>query len=279
MSLLNCCRQGCPLQGVKDNSINRLGKQGLIPYNAIADMFDVIEKLLILQDRDRKIRRIRTELTHIEPQRQTMKARAAAASTSLENAKTKVKELESQRKELELEVESKKQMIAKCANQQLQTRKNEEYRALANEIQTCKEAIFKIEDQEIALMEQGEAAQKEVVRSTQAASESRKLADDHIAQLGVREENLKKELAELEANREELAAAVDTTARGRYERLVKNKGENVVVGVQHGVCGGCHMKLQPQLLVMCQAQQELVTCSNCGRILYYTRDMDLAVAE
>jgi uncharacterized protein len=242
-------------------------------------MLDVIEKLLILQDRDRKIRRIRTESAHIEPQRQTMKARAAAASTSLENAKTKVRELESQRKELELEVESKKQMIAKYANQQLQTRKNEEYRALANEIQTCKEAIFKIEDQEIALMEQGEAAQKEVIRATQAASESRKLADDQIAQLGVREENLKRELAELETNREELAAAVDSGARGRYERLVKNKGENVVVGVQHGVCGGCHMKLPPQLLVSCQAQQELVTCSNCGRILYYTRDMDLAVAD
>ena len=242
-------------------------------------MLDVIEKLLILQDRDRKIRRVRTELAHIEPQRQTMKAKAATASTSLEHAKTRVKELESQRKELELEVESKKQMIAKYANQQLQTRKNEEYRALANEIQTCKEAIFKIEDQEIALMEQGEAAQKEVVRSTQAASEARKLADDQIGQLGVREENLKKELAELETNREELASAVDNSARGRYERLVKNKGENVVVGVQHGVCGGCHMKLPPQLLVSCQAQQELVTCSNCGRILYYTRDMDLAVAD
>jgi predicted nucleic acid-binding Zn-ribbon protein len=242
-------------------------------------MLDVIEKLLILQDRDRKIRRISTELAHIEPQRQTMKTRAAAASTSLEIAKTKVKELESQRKDLELEVEAKKQMITKYANQQLQTRKNEEYRALANEIQTCKEAIFKIEDQEISLMEQGEAAQKEVIRATQAASEARKMADDQVTQLGVREENLKKELAELEANREELAAAVDDSTRGRYERLMKNKGENVVVGVQHGVCGGCHMKLQPQLVVSCQAQQELVTCSNCGRILYYTRDMDLAVAE
>jgi uncharacterized protein len=252
---------------------------GWIPYSAIVDMLDVIEKLLILQDRDRKIRRVRTELAHIEPQRQTMKTRAAAASASLESAKTKVKELESQRKDLELEVEAKKQMITKYANQQLQTRKNEEYRALANEIQTCKEAIFKIEDQEISLMEQGEAAQKEVVRATQAASESRKMADDQVTQLGVREENLKKELAELEANREELAAAVDDTARGRYERLVKNKGENVVVGVHHGVCGGCHMKLQPQLVVSCQAQQELVTCSNCGRILYYTRDMDLAVAD
>src|SRR6266481_1749998 len=252
---------------------------GWIPYNATVEMLDMIEKLLILQDRDRKIRRIKGELIHIEPQRQTMKTRAAAASTSLENAKTKVKELESQRKDLELEVEAKKQMIVRYANQQLQTRKNEEYRALANEIQTCKEAIFKIEDQEIALMEQGEAAQKEVIRATQAASESRKMADDQIGQLGVREENLKKELAELETNREELAAAVDSSARGRYDRLVKNKGENVVVGVQHGVCGGCHMKLQPQLLVSCQAQQELVTCSNCGRILYYTRDMDLAVAD
>ena len=242
-------------------------------------MLEVIEKLLILQDRDRKIRRVKGELAHIEPQRQTMKTRAAAASASLESAKTKVKELESQRKDLELEVEAKKGMITKYANQQLQTRKNEEYRALANEIQTCKEAIFKIEDQEIALMEQGEAAQKEAVRATQAANESRKMADDQVTQLGVREENLKKELAELEANREELAVAVDGTARGRYERLVKNKGENVVVGVHHGVCGGCHMKLQPQLVVSCQAQQELVTCSNCGRILYYTRDMDLAVAE
>lgn len=242
-------------------------------------MLDAIEKLLILQDRDRRIRRLKGELSHIEPQRQTMKTRTAAANASLENAKTKVKELESQRKDLELEVEAKKQMIVKYANQQLQTRKNEEYRALANEIQTCKEAIFKIEDQEISLMEQGEAAQKEVVRATQGANEARKLAEDQVTQLGIREENLKKELADLEANREELAAAVDSSARARYERLVKNKGENVVVGVQHGVCGGCHMKLQPQLVVSCQAQQELVTCSNCGRILYYTRDMDLAVAE
>ncbi len=43
-------------------------------------------------------------------------------------------QIESARKELELEVEAKKQMIARYANQQFQTRKNEEYRALAHEI-------------------------------------------------------------------------------------------------------------------------------------------------
>jgi predicted nucleic acid-binding Zn-ribbon protein len=86
-------------------------------------------------------------------------------------------------------------------------------------------------------------------------------------------------LAQLEANREELASAVDEGARSRYERLVRSKGDNVVVGVEHGVCGGCHMKLPPQLLVSCQGEKELVGCSNCGRILYYTRDMDLALID
>jgi predicted nucleic acid-binding Zn-ribbon protein len=241
-------------------------------------MFETIEKLLILQDRDRKIRRVTTELAHIEPERQALRAKAASAQTALDTVKNKIKKIESDRKELELEVEAKKELISKYANQQFQTRKNEEYRALAHEIEMCKAAIFKTEDQEIVLMEHAEAAQKELVQANHASNEARKLVEDQISQLGTREQNLQKELAELQANREELALAAGE-GRGRYERLVRSKGENVVVGVQHGVCGGCHMKIPPQLLVMCQAQQELVTCSNCGRILYYTRDMDLAVAE
>lgn len=242
-------------------------------------MFDIIEKLLILQDRDRKIRRVRAELGHIGPERQMFQAKAAEAQNALETAKNRVKQIESERKALELEVETKNQLIARYANQQLQTRKNEEYRALAHEIETCKSEIFKIEDKEIELMEQAEAAQKQVGLATQGAQGARKLMDEQLAQLAAREKNLQSELSELTANREELAGAVDESARGRYERLFKSKGENVVVGVQHGVCGGCHMRLPPQLLVQCQAQQELVTCSNCGRILYYTADMDLAVAE
>src|SRR5437899_11330104 len=125
-------------------------------------MLEMIEKLLILQDRDRRIRRVQGELAHIEPERQALKAKAAAAQTAVENAKMRVKEIESSRKELELEVEAKKELISKYANQQFQTRKNEEYRALAHEIELCKQAIFKIEDQEIALMEQAEASQKQV---------------------------------------------------------------------------------------------------------------------
>jgi len=242
-------------------------------------MLETIEKLLVLQDRDRKIHRVQEELAHISPERESLRAKASSTQAQLDAAKTRVKQIESERKRLEIEVESKKTQIEKYANQQLQTRKNEEYRALAQEIERCKAEITKIEDHEIEFMEQAEAAQKEVLRAMADASEAKKLVESQVGELDKREQNLKKDQAELLQGRTELAGVVDETARVRYERLLKSKGDNVIVGITHGVCGGCHMKLPPQIMVSCRSQKEIISCSNCGRILYYTRDMELATAD
>jgi predicted nucleic acid-binding Zn-ribbon protein len=242
-------------------------------------MLETIEKLLLLQDRDRKIHRVQQELAQIGPERETYLTKATTTQAQLETARARIKQIESDRKRLELDVGVKKQQIEKYANQQLQTRKNEEYRALAHEIETCKADITKIEDQEIVLMEQAEETQKEATRLARENDEAKKLGESQTAQLEQREQNLRKELAEIQAGRAALAAAVDESARARYERLSRSKGENVVVGVHHGVCGGCHMKLPPQILVTCQGDKEIVACPNCGRILYYTRDMALAGEE
>lgn len=242
-------------------------------------MLEAIEKLLILQDRDRKIRRVKMELTSIEPQRQAMKAKASGAQASLNAAQQRVKEIETRRKQLELEVETKKGQINKYGQQQFETRKNDEYQALAKEIEHCKAAIVKIEDEEIELMEQAEQAAKQVAVAAKSLKEAQAIVDSEVAQLTASESNLQKELAELESNRSELAGAVDEVALARYERIMKSRGDNVIVGIEHGVCGGCHMKIPAQLVVHCRGQQELTACTNCGRILYYTRDMILTAAE
>ena len=242
-------------------------------------MQEIIEKLLVLQDRDRKLLRVTQELAHIGPERESLKAKAASTQTALEAAKLSVKKIESERKQRDLEIEGKKAQIEKYLNQQLLTRKNEEYKALTHEIEMAKEVIFKIEDAEIVLMEQAEVAQKNVVTATAEAAAAKKLVDDQIGLLNQREENLKKEFAELTSSREQLASAVDDSTRSRYERLFKSKGENVVVNVEHSACGGCHMKLPTQIVTNCRAQGELVTCPNCGRILYFTRDMILTAAD
>ncbi len=242
-------------------------------------MIDVIEKLLILQDRDRKLIKSREELAHVEPERQELKGRASGTQAKLDAAKLRVKQIESDRKKLELDVEAKKAQIEKYSTQQLQTKKNEEYKALANEIENCKKVITGIEDQEIELMEQAETAQKEVTVAQLAANEARKLLDEKVSSLDAREKNLRGDLALLESNRSELAAAVEESALAKYERLLKSKGGNVVVGISHQACGGCHMKLSRGTVVAVQGGQELVTCNSCGRILYFTRDMDIAIVD
>src|SRR5437660_8631589 len=212
-------------------------------------MREDIEKLLIHQHRDRKISRLRGELANIGPERHALEAKTASSQASLDGARQRTKQLESDRKKFELEVEAKKQAIERYSLQQFQTKKNDEYRALAHEIEMARGAIFKLEDQQLELMEQAEATQKETASATRTADEAKKLSDRQLADLAAREENFKKELAELEADRDQLAAAVDASILPRYERLRKSKGENVVVGVAHGVCGGGHMKLQRQGMV------------------------------
>jgi len=242
-------------------------------------MLEVIEKLLVLQDRDRNLLRTQTELSGVEPQRERAKARANGSQAALDAAKLKAKQIEADKKKLELEVQAQNERIAKYSGQQLLTKKNEEYRALAHEIETCKGNISKLEDQILELMEKADAAAKEVAAATKVAAEAKKDVDAEVAELGKREVNMKARLAELQANRKDLAAAVEEGALARYERLLKSKGENVIVGIQHSACGGCHMRLPTQVMVACQAQSEINSCPHCGRILYFAAGMELAAAD
>jgi uncharacterized protein len=242
-------------------------------------MLPVIENLLILQDRDRKIMRVEAELANLGPERVALDYRAKQAQERLDAAKHKSKQIESDRKKLELEVEAKKEQIGKYSLQQFQTKKNEEYRALAQEIEHCKAAITKLEDEQLVFMEQFEAATKElneVQKTTASATKDVELARTTLADKEVR---LTKELADLKSDYARLSEAVDETVRDRYVRLRKQRGATTVVGVDRGMCGGCHMKLPIQIVLSCRAQQELVTCPNCGRILYFTPAMELAVAD
>lgn len=243
-------------------------------------MLTTLEKLLVLQERDRQLARLREELEVLPPQRAATQARLEAARQTVEAVRQRGLHLEAERKKLELEVESRQQLIQKYSLQQFQTKRNEEYRALTHEIETCKADITRLEDQQLELMEQQEQTQQELARRRRELEEIQRETDRVLADLAAREQHLRQQWNELSAGRDALAAEVEPGLLSRYERLRRNKGPRVVVGVEHGACGGCHVGLPAQVVIACRAQQEeLAQCPNCGRILYYTPDMDLVRAE
>lgn len=242
-------------------------------------MLSDVERLLVLQERDRQLAQLQAELDAIPPQRAGATRRGAAVEATLELARTRTKQAEADRKQLELEVETRKELIAKYSVQQYQTKRNEEYRALSHEIETCKQQITRLEDQQLELMEQADAGHRLVRETAEQSAQTRRESERILADLAQREQALQKQRSELLAGRQELAAAVEPSLVARYERLRRTKGEKVVVGVEHGACGGCHVGLPAQVILGCRSAHELVQCPNCGRILFYTGNMDMARSE
>ncbi|MCS1410756.1 MAG: hypothetical protein M2R45_03951 [Verrucomicrobia subdivision 3 bacterium] len=242
-------------------------------------MLEIIEKLLVLQDRDRQVIHHRNQLKRIGPEREALLGQASETQQALEEAKTKAKTIESSRKKLELDAESKQELIKKYSKQQFQTKKNEEYQALANEIKTCRQTISELEDQQLELMEEFDQAQAAIKDAEAAAKAAKDLATEKVKQIDKHEANLKAELKKLLMERNGLAEHVDASVLANYERLLKYKGENSVVGVDRGICAGCHVKLPIQIMISCKAQKEIVTCPNCGRIVYFADGMQVEAAE
>lgn len=237
-------------------------------------MLPIIEGLLVLQDRDRRMIRLRAELETVGPQRTLLRGKSSGAQAALDDAKRRLGAAESERKALELEASSLRQRIQKLQGEQQATRSNDQYKAFQHQIESNEADIRRIEDREIELMERVEALSKEVHAASAVATAQRKETDQQVADVDAREANLKAELASVIEQRAQHAASLDPAAVGRYERILKTRGDNVVVGVNRQTCGGCHVKLPMQVFLHAKAQNDLVNCSNCGRLLYYTRDME-----
>lgn len=242
-------------------------------------MLEVIEKLLVLQDRDRSLIRMDAELESIEPEKQMAERKCDASLKALAAAKLKANEIESKRKELELEAESFNSQIGKYSNQQLQTKKNEEYQALTREIDGCKGKISDLETKILMLMDEAEDAAA-LIKETKAEAETvKKYVESLVVELTERHKNLGGQLDDLDDEREKLAGEIDDTTMAKYERLFKLRGENIVVGIEHSACGGCHVKVPAQVILSCKREQELTACPHCSRLLYFTRDMEMEAAQ
>ena len=112
-----------------------------------------VTQLLIIQDRDRKLRQLKTELKNAPLERKSLDGKLAGTSAALDAAKLKAKEIEVKRKDLENQVQSLNDRITKYEQQKLATKKNDEYAAYDHQIETLKKDIAKLEDQELELMD------------------------------------------------------------------------------------------------------------------------------
>jgi len=233
-------------------------------------MQEPLEKILILQDRDLRLARIRKELEQLPREAGLIESKLQAQSADYEEHKKQAQHIEAHRQALDMEVKTREENIRKFQNQQLQTKKNEEYQALGHEIKRAKEEIRQLEDKELDLMEQYEEAKKALSTEEAKVQEYEASAAKRRDDLKKKQAKLEEEATKLEQEVSELEDKVDTRVFRLYRRLIESKGDAAIVPVVNGsICGGCHMKLTQQEVVDARRATEIVQCSNCGRVLYW----------
>ena len=201
-------------------------------------------------------------------QRQNLESQLAASAAALGALKSKAQHLEVDRKTLELDAGTRRESINRLKTQQYETRKNDEFRAMGNEIERYEKEIQRIEDQELELMDQAEKVKLEVAAEEKKASAARDSIARQMADLEEKSKTLESRLSQLTAERTELSGKVEEDLLSRFERLFASKGDAAVVALEHEVCTGCHMKVTTQTAHRVKNGKEIVSCEQCGRILY-----------
>lgn len=229
----------------------------------------IIDKLLIVQERDGRISRCQKELNDIPNLKKGVETKLNQNKAAVDNAKEAIKTRLVAVKQCDVEIETIRQQVSKLRDQQFQIKSNEEFKVLNKEIDGLQAKIKRLEDNEIELMEKAEQAQQEEINLKAELSKAEGMIRVETQQLDERYRNLEAEVQQLLSERQGLVVGIPEDWLNRYNRILENRKDMALVAADNNGCGGCHMKLPPHVIQDVKRAEAIVICSFCGRLLYW----------
>lgn len=231
-------------------------------------MFPALEKLLVIQDRDTKIRNLEKEIAGLPDEAEDAKAKLRSDEAQSAEAKKAVQENEVAIKNLQLDIDTRRGSIVRLKTQQFETKKNDEFARMGEEIKRYEAEISDLEDSELELMERADELNAVFDEKNATLKQTAGIIDEDLEAIKQREKNYKAEIVRLTADRDGIAADIEEDVLTQYNRLFKSKAIAAVVRLKGGQCKGCHVKVTKSTEVETKAGNSVVYCENCGRILY-----------
>ena len=228
-----------------------------------------IEKLLIVQSKDIALQKLQQEIERIPKERAKIEGLIEEENASIEKAKSDLNVKEVERNDLDSLIKLRESDIAKFKTQQLEVKKNEEYRALTHQIDQALEEISELEVKEIEIMY---SIDEDKVTFEQAKAEIDKRIDQQtkkLTELESRLKQLKSDVHLAEANYFESREPVNQEILEVYDRTkTQVKRPPYISAIEIQNCSGCHLRVSNEVLGLVLSGEEIATCDQCPRIVY-----------
>jgi predicted nucleic acid-binding Zn-ribbon protein len=229
-----------------------------------ADLTKLLElqaKDIVLSEAEARLAGLGEENTHLDQALQQAQEAVDAARRALEDGRRR-------RDELEAKIEGYRTLQERRRQRLEQVRNPKEASTLMVELDLARSVLAKEEGEWVRSADavvqlehkvQSEELNLKAVEASQAPERAR---------VEERRATLQAERDAARDQREATAALVDKPLRSRYDRLRRTRGNEVVVPLVGGACGGCHTTIPLNRRSQIKSGVVLDGCEACGAILY-----------
>lgn len=232
-------------------------------------MQEQLKILYELQKVDDDLLELKLEAAVIPKKMEEITRQIEEQKSIVERKEAGLKNLTKSRRNKEIELESLEDKMKNDRIKLMEVKTNKEYHSVQKEITNRQESMGVLEEEILLLMDEIEQYEVETKRITARLNGHKKELGEDIAKLEAQANTIPKSLAERKTVRDELSANVNEDLLKRYS-LTKNQRQGQAVAfVENGICMGCQLEIPPQQFNLIQKNENVYTCPNCYRILYF----------
>jgi hypothetical protein len=233
---------------------------------------DTISLLVALQTLDSEAVQVAARKQSLPEKIRLLEETRQKQQGALDEAEEKLRGLTQRHRDQEEQLKRGVEGLKKAKQRLLDVKTNKEYQAILKEMEVIETLQGKVEDEIIALLEQVDHMKAAVKQHEIDLSAFLAVFAQEKQELEGQVQALDDNLARLKKKRQTLLEALPGDLVRRYETIREKRNGIAVISVWKEVCNGCHMNIPPQMYIELQRSQELRTCPNCHRIIYWRNE-------
>jgi hypothetical protein len=227
-----------------------------------------LAQLVDLQRIDSAISSCRKALADLPVREAALEAKLAAALAARDAAKLRLTDAKAARSAVEKDLAVVQSRLARFKDQTLAVKTNKEFHALQHEIANAQEEIQRFEDRVLDFMMEADVLAAALKDAEKALADTDHTTQDARRSMTDDRTRLEGELEQHRAERETVLGRLPRNAIALYG-VASKQGGVAVTSVHEGHCGVCHVRLRPQVAQAVHANDSLIVCESCSRILYF----------
>jgi predicted nucleic acid-binding Zn-ribbon protein len=225
--------------------------------------------LVALQSRDVEVLKLKTKKRDLPLQLSQLDEEFKKYNQFFAENKRKYEETAAQHKELENKLKKGIDALSKAKDRLGEVKTNKEYHAILKEIENIELKNSGIETEIICLLDEIDDRRKSLQEAEKEKEKYERQYESERQQIEKEIDSLEEKIFVCTQQCQKLIENIPKDLIKRYEMIKALNSGTAVVSAWKGVCGGCHMNIPPQLYNELQKSNDLISCPNCSRIIYW----------